>query len=50
MAYAIAEPCIGTNDTACVGACPGDCIRPKKTTTRRSISLTGAGAAGRFRS
>src|SRR5262249_52335211 len=28
----IAEPCIGTKDTACVDACPGDCIHPKKDT------------------
>ena len=27
---AIAEPCIGTKDTACVDACPVDCIHPKK--------------------
>ncbi|RME50458.1 MAG: ferredoxin, partial [Deltaproteobacteria bacterium] len=24
MAYIIAEPCIGTKDTACVDACPVD--------------------------
>lgn len=29
MAYIIAEPCIGTKDTACVDACPVDCIHPK---------------------
>jgi NAD-dependent dihydropyrimidine dehydrogenase PreA subunit len=29
MAYVIAEPCIGTKDTACVDACPVDCIHPK---------------------
>lgn len=28
MAYVIAEPCIGTKDTACVDACPVDCIHP----------------------
>src|SRR5207253_403851 len=28
-----AEPCIGTKDTACVDACPVDCIHPKKNTT-----------------
>lgn len=53
MAYVSAEPCIGTKDTACVDACPVDCIHPKKNTTRRPrrrITLTGAGAAGRFRS
>jgi NAD-dependent dihydropyrimidine dehydrogenase PreA subunit len=58
MAYAIAEPCIGTKDTACVDACPLDCIHPKKNKTGRPgqritchrITLTGAGAAGRFRS
>ena len=30
MAYIIAEPCIGTKDSACVDACPVDCIHPKK--------------------
>ena len=30
MTYIIAEPCIGTKDTACVDACPGDCIHPRK--------------------
>src|SRR5260370_17666334 len=33
MAYVIAEPCIGTKDTACVDACPVDCLHPKKDTT-----------------
>jgi NAD-dependent dihydropyrimidine dehydrogenase PreA subunit len=33
MAYVIAEPCIGVKDTACVDACPVDCIHPKKETT-----------------
>jgi NAD-dependent dihydropyrimidine dehydrogenase PreA subunit len=28
--FVIAEPCIGTKDTACVDACPVDCIHPKK--------------------
>jgi len=32
MAFVIAEPCIGTKDTACVDACPVDCIHPKKNT------------------
>jgi ferredoxin len=27
------NPCIGTKDTACVDACPVDCIHPKKNTT-----------------
>ncbi|HLK51867.1 MAG TPA: ferredoxin [Candidatus Angelobacter sp.] len=31
MAYVIAEPCIGTKDTACVDACPVDCIHPRTT-------------------
>lgn len=31
MAFVIAEPCIGVKDTACVDACPVDCIHPKKT-------------------
>ena len=30
MAFVIAEPCIGTKDTACVDACPVDCIHPRK--------------------
>jgi len=30
MAYVIAEPCIGVKDTACVDACPVDCIHPSK--------------------
>ena len=29
-AYIIAEPCIGTKDTACVDVCPVDCIHPAK--------------------
>ena len=28
MAYVIAEPCIGVKDTACVDACPVNCIHP----------------------
>ena len=39
MAYAIAEPCLGTRDTACVDACPVDGIHPKKNTTRRRDEL-----------
>ncbi len=30
MAYVIAEPCMGTKDTACVDVCPVDCIHPRK--------------------
>ena len=30
MSYWIAEPCIGTKDTACVEVCPVDCIHPTK--------------------
>jgi NAD-dependent dihydropyrimidine dehydrogenase PreA subunit len=29
LAYVIAEPCIGVKDTACVDACPVDCIHPR---------------------
>jgi len=29
MAYIITEPCIGVKDSACVGACPVDCIHPR---------------------
>lgn len=30
MPYIIAQPCIGTKDTACVAVCPVDCIHPTK--------------------
>ena len=30
MAHIIAEPCVGTKDTACVAVCPVDCIHPTK--------------------
>jgi ferredoxin len=30
MAFVIALPCIGVKDTACVTACPVDCIHPGK--------------------
>jgi len=30
MSYVIAEPCIGVKDSACVDACPVDCIHPRK--------------------
>jgi NAD-dependent dihydropyrimidine dehydrogenase PreA subunit len=30
MAFVIAEPCIGVKDTACVNACPVDCIHPRR--------------------
>ena len=30
MAYIIAEPLIGTCDTACVEVCPVDCIHPSE--------------------
>ena len=30
MAYTIAQPCIGTKDTACVEVCPVECIHPTK--------------------
>jgi len=33
VAYVIAEPCIGTKDTACVDVCPVDCIHPPKNRT-----------------
>ena len=31
MTYIIAEPCVGTCDTACVEVCPVDCIEPVPT-------------------
>jgi len=30
MAYVIAQPCIGTKDTACVDVCPVNAIHPHK--------------------
>lgn len=30
MAFIITEPCINTKDTACVDACPVDCIHPRR--------------------
>ena len=30
MTFVIAEPCIGTKDTACVDVYPVDCIHPTK--------------------
>jgi NAD-dependent dihydropyrimidine dehydrogenase PreA subunit len=30
MTYVIAEPCVGVKDTACLDACPVDCIHPHK--------------------
>ncbi len=30
MPHVIAEPCVGTKDTACVAVCPVDCIHPTK--------------------
>jgi NAD-dependent dihydropyrimidine dehydrogenase PreA subunit len=30
MAYVVAEPCNGVKDTACVDACPVNCIHPRK--------------------
>jgi len=36
MAIVIAEPCIGTKDTACVDVCPVDCIHPTKNETEFS--------------
>ncbi len=30
MPHVIAQPCIGTKDTACVEVCPVDCIHPTR--------------------
>ena len=30
MTYVIAQPCIGTCDTACVPVCPVECIYPEE--------------------
>ena len=39
MTYVIAEPCIGTKDTACVEVCPVDCIHPKKDSTDHAAAI-----------
>lgn len=39
MAYVIAAPCIDVKDTACVDACPFDCIGPKKGEAGPTTSL-----------
>jgi len=38
MSHVIAEPCIGTKDTACVKACPVDCIHPYEGGSKGSFS------------
>ena len=30
MAHVITQPCVGVKDTACVTACPVDCIHPTR--------------------
>jgi len=40
VAYIIAEPCIGTKDSACVDVCPVDCIHPAKGRTYESFELS----------
>src|SRR5688500_4521515 len=35
MSHIIAQPCIGTKDTACVTVCPVDCIHPTKDETEK---------------
>ena len=44
MTYVIAEPCIGTKDTACVEVCPVDCIHPKKDSAEYAASSTRRGS------
>ena len=39
MPYVIAEPCVGTKDTACVDVCPCDCIHPRKDEAEFSAAL-----------
>jgi len=34
MTFIICEPCIGVKDTACVDACPVDCIHPRSDETK----------------
>ncbi len=38
MAYVIAEPRIGTKDTACVDACPVDCTTPRRARLTRTVA------------
>ena len=37
MTYIIAEPCVGTCDTACVEVCPVDCIHGTRMPSRSNI-------------
>src|SRR5215475_12335102 len=39
MAYVIAAPCVREKDTACVDACPVDCIHPRKDEARFAEAL-----------
>jgi NAD-dependent dihydropyrimidine dehydrogenase PreA subunit len=52
MAYVIAEPCINVKDTACVDACPVDCIHPRKNEAdfARSATVHRSGGVYRLRS
>jgi NAD-dependent dihydropyrimidine dehydrogenase PreA subunit len=46
MAYVITEPCVGTCDTACVDACPVDCIHGPLPLDELRDTLDRAGAKG----
>ncbi len=48
MTYIIAEPCVGTCDTACVEVCPVDCIHgpDDKTGAGAEAGVWGCGHRG----
>ena len=52
MTHIIAQPCIGTKDTACVTVCPVDCIHPTKdepdfaAAEKHGVKTDGGTAAG----
>ena len=48
MTYVIAEPCIGTKDTACVDVCPVDCIHPRKDEGDFASAENDIGEAGQW--
>ena len=40
MSFVIAAPCTKVKDTACVDACPVDCIHPSETGMRESGAVS----------
>jgi len=47
MPFIIAEPCVGTCDTACVEVCPVDCIHGPDDTTGAGAMVDGFNPEGK---